>query len=129
MSKIQQFSFNFLQVDVFVSRDLDSRLNDREFSAVKEWREVSNLSIHSMRDHPYHGVALLGASWGTDLTRKVFGNRVSARQAWKESWKYILQDYLTYSKRESWGPDQIILTKYFLRFLFKILPLTYIVIY
>ena len=78
-----------------------------------------------MRDHPYHGVALLGASWGTDLSRKVFGKRVSARQAWKESWKYILQDYLTYSKRESWGPDQKILTKYISKFQFKILPLTY----
>ena len=36
-----------------------------------------------------------------------------------------MQDHIAYSKRESWGPDQKILTRYISKFLFKILPLTY----
>ena len=103
---------NLKQVDVFVSRDLDSRLNAREISAVKEWREHSDLSIHSMRDHPYHSIELLGASWGTDLTRKLRGQKITAREAWKMSWKHMLKNPITYSKRNAWGPDQKILTKY-----------------
>ena len=100
------------QVSAFVSRDLDSRFNEREVAAVKEWREHSNVSIHSMRDHPYHGWELIGASWGTDLTRKLNGQNISARQAWKSSWKYTLLDPSAYSKREAWGPDQKLLTRY-----------------
>ena len=91
---------------------MDSRFNARELSAVKEWREYSDLSLHSMRDHPYHSVELLGASWGTDLTRKLRGTKINARMAWKIAWKYMLEDPITYSKRNSWGPDQKILAKY-----------------
>ena len=106
-----------LQVDVFINRDLDSRFNAREASAVNEWRKYSNLSIHSMRDHPYHNVALLGASWGTDLTRYLRGmffengNNITAREAWKLTWKRMLRDDLMYARCEAWGPDQIILDR------------------
>ena len=101
-------------MDVYVSRDLDSRSNARESAAVTEWREQSNLAIHSMRDHPQHGVGLVGASWGTDLTRNVSdskGNKVSARQAWKIAWKYMLNDKEIHAKKNRWGPDQDILTR------------------
>lgn len=47
----------------FIVRDCDSRLNIREASAVKEWID-SGLPFHSMRDHQYHGVPILGAMWG-----------------------------------------------------------------
>lgn len=50
-------------VDVFISRDCDSRLSEREASAVNEWLEGPWL-IHSMRDHPQHTVPLLGGMWG-----------------------------------------------------------------
>lgn len=51
------------KVDVFISRDCDSRLSLREKAAVDEWLESPEL-IHSMRDHPCHSVPILGGMWG-----------------------------------------------------------------
>lgn len=50
-------------VDVFISRDIDSRLNVREKAAVDEWLN-SDKDIHSMRDHIEHNVPMLGGMWG-----------------------------------------------------------------
>jgi len=50
-------------VDVMISRDCDSRLTEREKSAVDEWLE-SDKSFHIMRDHPWHGTQILGGMWG-----------------------------------------------------------------
>ena len=46
-----------------MSRDLDSALTPRERSAVNVWL-ASNKSFHAMRDHPQHGVPMLGGMWG-----------------------------------------------------------------
>merc|ERR1719391_1390928 len=54
------------QVDLFVSRDLDSRFSERELAAVQEWIE-SGKAIHAMRDHPLHPFPLLGGAWGARL--------------------------------------------------------------
>jgi len=50
-------------VSVLISRDCDSRLNLREKAAVDEWM-ASEESFHIMRDHPNHGVHILGGMWG-----------------------------------------------------------------
>lgn len=53
-------------VDVFLSRDCDSRLNEREAAAVNEWLEGPKL-VHSMGDHPHHfnpSQALMGGMFG-----------------------------------------------------------------
>lgn len=50
-------------VDIFISRDIDSRLNEREYVAVEEWL-ASNKDIHCMRDHIEHNVPMLGGMWG-----------------------------------------------------------------
>ena len=47
------------QVDVMVSRDLDSLISAREAAAVQEWL-ASDKQIHVMRDHPHHGTVMLG---------------------------------------------------------------------
>ena len=39
-------------IDVFFSRDLDSRINDREAAAVKEFLASDESDLHVMRDHP-----------------------------------------------------------------------------
>lgn len=54
-----------------MSRDLDSALTKRERAAVDFWL-ASNKSFHSMRDHPMHGVPMLGGMWAfrTSLDRK-----------------------------------------------------------
>ena len=50
-------------VNIFLSRDCDSRLSSRESVAVNEWL-VSDKNFHIMRDHPYHTVPILGGMWG-----------------------------------------------------------------
>lgn len=40
-------------IDVFISRDCDSRFSRREVDAVNEWLE-SDKFCHTMKDHPYH---------------------------------------------------------------------------
>ena len=50
-------------VDVFIVRDTDSRLNQREKSAVDEWLN-SDKGLHIMRDHPYHTSLIMGGMWG-----------------------------------------------------------------
>ena len=50
-------------VDAFISRDCDSRLNEREAAAVRDWMSNPHL-IHVMRDHPHHTVPILGGMWG-----------------------------------------------------------------
>lgn len=50
-------------VDVFISRDTDSRLSQREKMAVDEWLE-SDKGLHIMRDHPYHNSLIMGGMWG-----------------------------------------------------------------
>lgn len=50
-------------VEVMLSRDADSRLNNREADAVKEWLE-SDKDFHIMRDHFHHDFVILGGMWG-----------------------------------------------------------------
>ena len=49
--------------DIVLSRDTDSRITQREVFAVNEWID-SDFDFHIMRDHPYHGTAILGGMWG-----------------------------------------------------------------
>ena len=51
-------------VDRFIVRDTDSRLNARDRFAVEEWVR-SNVSTHSIRDHPGHNYPLSGGLWGS----------------------------------------------------------------
>ena len=50
-------------VDYFIVRDSDSRINEREVDAVNEWLE-SGKKLHIMRDHPHHNFKILGGMWG-----------------------------------------------------------------
>tara|TARA_R110002012_G_scaffold163730_1_gene326129 strand:+ start:1533 stop:2198 length:666 start_codon:yes stop_codon:yes gene_type:complete len=50
-------------VQIMLSRDCDSRLSQREKSAIDEWLN-SDKDFHIMRDHPYHQTAILGGMWG-----------------------------------------------------------------
>jgi len=49
---------------VFIVRDTDCRLNDRDFTVVSEWLRTDN-AFHCIRDHPSHADnSLLGGLWG-----------------------------------------------------------------
>ena len=93
------------QVDVFMSRDLDSVVKLREVEAVEEWLE-SGKTLHVMRDHPQHTAHMLGGLWGaqTTLRRQVW------RDLWKGIWTDIIADPVSRTKRSRKGPDQALLT-------------------
>lgn len=50
-------------VERFLIRDTDSRLNERESGAVKEWIE-SGRRAHVIADHPHHTPVMGGGLWG-----------------------------------------------------------------
>lgn len=72
------------EVDRFIVRDSDSRLNMRDAAAVEEWIN-SGLAVHTIRDHPNHDRPLNGGLWGgtkncvPGIGKKIrdFGNRGS----------------------------------------------------
>ena len=47
-------------------RDLDSLPSAREDAALQEWLD-SKYGVHAMRDHPWHGVPVMGGGWGAKL--------------------------------------------------------------
>ncbi len=49
-------------VDVFISRDVDSIIWRREVDAVDEWLR-SNYTFHAMRDHKFHGSIMLAGTY------------------------------------------------------------------
>ena len=86
-----------------MSRDLDSRLNEREQAAVQEWLN-SNKEFHFMRDHPQHGTTILGCGWGCKMTDMT-------RFQWKTTWSKGFADKMVWANRNDWGPDQRFLSK------------------
>jgi hypothetical protein len=66
-------------VDIFLSRDLDSRFSEREVAAVDEWLK-SEETFHVMRDHELHTNEMLAGMWGVKLEQK------DVRFKWKEAW-------------------------------------------
>jgi hypothetical protein len=50
-------------IEVFIVRDTDSRLNNREKDAVDEWLR-SPKKFHIMRDHHFHVELIQGGMWG-----------------------------------------------------------------
>jgi len=50
-------------VSHYIIRDCDSRINEREADAVKEWL-LSGKSFHIMRDHKKHTAPIMGGMWG-----------------------------------------------------------------
>ena len=84
------------------SRDLDSRVNEREVAAVNDWLRNTTLSYHAMRDNPYHGTPILGG---------MFGMRVTSEEKFKEM-NSVLQRILTSGTRWGKGQDQGLLAKY-----------------
>ena len=95
------------QVDILLSRDLDSRISQREVDAVTEWL-VSGRPVHVMRDHPGHDTPMLGGMWGTRLDEA----SNSLRLKWAKSWIQILMDQQTFAGRSRRGDDQDILARY-----------------
>ena len=58
-------------VDEWHSRDLDSNILQRELAAVHDWQHSSK-TFHIMRDHPAHGVHILGGMFGIKMSNGNF---------------------------------------------------------
>ncbi|XP_032790956.1 uncharacterized protein LOC116928016 isoform X1 [Daphnia magna] len=56
-------------VDIFISRDVDSIIWQREVDAVEQWLQ-SNYTFHVMRDHNQHSVVMLAGMWGAKLYQR-----------------------------------------------------------
>jgi len=93
------------QVDILLSRDLDSRFSSRETAAVQEWLE-SGRGFHAMRDHRQHDVPVLGGMWGARLHNATY------REPWIKSWKAIFEDRNSNASRKEKGPDQTLLARH-----------------
>jgi len=73
------------EVDIFICRDCDSRLNEREMHAVRQW-ESSDQIVHIMRDHPHHGFSMLGGMIG--FKKEVFETLKNCLSQFKPSDEY-----------------------------------------
>lgn len=69
---------SYPEVSIFVSRDCDSRISDKEYQAVLEW-ENSDLQFHAMRDHFHHHLYVMGGLWGAKTQ-----GPVNTSQAYKQ---------------------------------------------
>lgn len=54
---------DFESYDYVLFRDVDSRPTDREIYAICEWIQTRR-GVHTIRDHPFHGVPMLAGLWG-----------------------------------------------------------------
>jgi hypothetical protein len=113
-------------VDYFISRDVDSRVTEREKLSVEEWIDSGKI-LHIMRDHPHHGYHILGGMWGMK-SQKDFNmkescinynnlNQYNKDKDWYDKWwdmnflrdvvypKYINSSYINASHYafESWA--------------------------
>jgi hypothetical protein len=57
-------------VELFICRDADSRISQREVDAVNEWIH-SEKTLHIMRDHPHHNYSILGGMWGLKIKNNI----------------------------------------------------------
>lgn len=76
------------QVDRFIVRDVDSRLNARDRFAVQEWID-SGRGVHIIRDHVNHCIAMNGGMWG----------------AKRGAVKHMLRKILEWQDTHSYGAD------------------------
>ena len=89
------------EIELFIVRDLDSRISIRESVAVFEWVNSSK-DLHIMRDHPFHSALIMGGMWGL-------------KRSLNFSIEYEMRKYLRKKNHEfdlfARGEDQVFLGK------------------
>lgn len=93
-SKIPGMYWRFLAiedptVDLFIVRDVDSRISEREELAVNDWIK-SDKVMHVLRDHPHHYYKILGGMWGFKNFKKSGG----LNNKYDLKFKEMLDDFL-----------------------------------
>jgi len=93
------FPFSEENVNLFISRDCDSRISSREAAAVNAWMN-SDKKFHIMKDHPYHGsFPILAGMFGA---KKGIINNINE----------LIDEYQKANLNEQYHFDQIFLLKY-----------------
>ena len=95
-----------MKVDIFISRDLDSKFTERENAAVLEWIE-SGQYFHTMRDRLQQDYwPIIASTWGTKLSDATF------RYNWTVAWKQAMKDDMMHVTQDHYDEDQ----KFLMRF-------------
>jgi hypothetical protein len=85
--------------ELFICRDTDSRISQREELAVAEW-ESEDKELHIMRDHPHHGCAIMAGMWGMkgslfDMREEILKYQGKHYNPYVDNWhKQTDQDFL-----------------------------------
>ena len=80
--------------DIFISRDADSHITEREVDAVQEWIE-SGKSLHIMRDNVGHNNKIQSGMFGLrrndklDSMKVIIGNRISSIKHYGEDENFL----------------------------------------
>jgi len=101
-------------MEYFVSRDVDSRLNYREKAAVDEWI-ASGIPFHIMRDHNLHQTEILGGMWGcvgglfpniSDIIDKWLEENLTFTEKWTDQiflrnviWPMVKDNHIAHASR------------------------------
>lgn len=92
-------------IDIFLSRDVDSRISDREMKFVNEWINTDKI-FHIIRDHPGHRIEILGGTFGMKVKQfKKISNLKTI-----DYYKTIFYD--KFNKNQDRQPDQVFLCQY-----------------
>lgn len=88
-------------VDIWISRDTDSRLSQREAKIVDEWVN-SGKTLHCIRDHRCHFNYIMGGLFG--INNKLFHEKYKFKIV-----KEIIKELSVYYKERPYNVDQIFL--------------------
>ena len=86
----------YKNVNIFLSRDTDSRIEPKEIKAIREWLK-SDKNFHIIRNHPMHRRKILAGLWG--CRNKIL------KPLYKDYINYISKPYT----RNNWIVDEIFL--------------------
>lgn len=92
-------------IDIFLSRDVDSRITEREMKFVNEWINSKKL-FHIIRDNPAHGIEILGGTFGIKVKEFNKISNLKKIDYYKENF------YKRFNKNQDRQPDQIFLKEY-----------------
>ena len=95
------FPLNDPSVDVWLSRDADSRLSLRESKLVEDWLK-SNKTLYTIRDHRCHYNPIMGGLFG--INNKLFHEKYKL-----DTIKNIITNLSGYYKERPYNVDQIFL--------------------
>tara|TARA_Y100000816_G_C26106872_1_gene588522 strand:+ start:569 stop:3451 length:2883 start_codon:yes stop_codon:yes gene_type:complete len=88
-------------VEIWLSRDADSRLSKREAEIVNEWIE-SGKTLHTIRDHRCHIHCIMGGMFG--INNKLFNEKYKFKKV-----KDIIKELSVYYRDRPYNVDQIFL--------------------